>query len=137
CEGILSHLLHGDDPLTDNEAVGMSLVFVLAGLDTVTATIGATMLELARRPEVRASLIEDPDGIPAFVEEMIRLEPAAPIVGRVTTQSVTVAGVRLPAGAEVRLCLGAINRDGYDELSGNDLVLDGKLHKHWGFGGGP
>ncbi|PRC55416.1 cytochrome P450, partial [Mycobacterium sp. ITM-2017-0098] len=42
CEGILSHLLHGDDPLTDNEAVGMSLVFVLAGLDTVTATIGAT-----------------------------------------------------------------------------------------------
>ena len=21
--------------------------------------------------------------------------------------------------------------------SGDDLVLDGKLHKHWGFGGGP
>jgi cytochrome P450 len=136
-DGILSQLLHGDDPLTDNEAVGLSLVFVLAGLDTVTATIGATMLELARRPEVRASLIEKPDGIPAFVEEMIRLEPAAPIVGRVTTQPVTVAGVTLPAGAEVRLCLGAINRDEYDDLSGNDMVLDGKLHKHWGFGGGP
>jgi cytochrome P450 len=136
-DGVLSHLLHGDDPLTDNEAVGMSLVFVLAGLDTVTATIGATMLELARRPELRASLIESPDGIPAFVEEMIRLEPAAPIIGRVTTAPVTVAGVTLPAGAEVRLCLGAINRDGTDELSGDDLVLDGKLHKHWGFGGGP
>ncbi|MGD9516402.1 cytochrome P450, partial [Mycolicibacterium sp.] len=48
-----------------------------------------------------------------------------------------VAGVTLPKGAEVRLCLGAINRDGADEHSGDDFVLDGKLHKHWGFGGGP
>ena len=68
---------------------------------------------------------------------MIRLEPPAPIVGRVTTRPVTVAGVTLPAGAEVRLCLGAINRDGSDAQSGDDFVLDGKLHKHWGFGGGP
>lgn len=135
--GVLSELLHGDEPLSDNEAVGLSLVFVLAGLDTVTSTIGATMLELARRPELRASLRNDPDDIAAFVEEMIRLEPAAPIVGRVTTKPVTVAGVTLPAGTQVRLCLGAINRDGSDPQSGDDFVLDGKLHKHWGFGGGP
>lgn len=135
--GILSELLHGDETLSDNEAVGLSLVFVLAGLDTVTSTIGATMLELARRPELRDSLRHHPDDVAAFVEEMIRLEPAAPVVGRVTTQPVTVAGVTLPAGAEVRLCLGAINRDGADPQSGNDFVLDGKLHKHWGFGGGP
>ncbi|MDZ4264102.1 MAG: cytochrome P450 [Mycobacterium sp.] len=136
-DGILSDLLRGEEPLTDAEAVGLSLVFVLAGLDTVTSTIGATMLELARRPAVRRALREDPDEVAAFVEEMIRLEPAAPIVGRVTTRPVTVAGVDLPASAEVRLCLGAINRDGNDALSGDDLVLDGKLHKHWGFGGGP
>lgn len=135
--GILSELLHGADPLDDNEAIGLSLVFVLAGLDTVTATIGTTMLELARRPSLRAGLRDDPDGIPAFVEEMIRLEPAAPVVGRATTRPVTVAGVDIPAGAQVRLCLGAINRDGSDERSGDDLVLDGKVHKHWGFGGGP
>ena len=74
--------------------------------------------------------------IAVFVEEMIRLEPSAPVVGRVTTKAVTVAGVTLPAGSEVRLCLGAINRDGSDAASGDDLVMDGKLHKHWGFGGG-
>jgi cytochrome P450 len=34
------------------------------------------------------------------------------------------------------LCLAAINRDGSDTTSGDDFVLDGKLHKHWGFGGG-
>ena len=136
-DGILADLLHGDEPLTDTEAVGLSLVFVLAGLDTVTSAIGATMLELVRRPALRRALRETPDGIAAFVEEMIRLEPSAPIVGRVTTQPVTIGGVTLPAGSEVRLCLGAINRDGSDAQSGDDFVLDGKLHKHWGFGGGP
>jgi cytochrome P450 len=135
-DGILSQLLHGDDPLTDPEAIGLSLVFVLAGLDTVTSAIGATMLELARRPELRRSLRENPDEVAVFVEEILRLEPAAPIVGRVTTRPVTVSGVTLPAGAEVRLCLAAINRDGSDTTSGDDFVLDGKLHKHWGFGGG-
>ncbi|MEO3760097.1 cytochrome P450 [Mycobacterium sp. B14F4] len=136
-EGMLSQLLHGDDPLNDAEATGLSLVFVLAGLDTVTATIGTSMLELARRPELRRALRGNTDGIAVFVEEMVRLEPAAPIVGRVTTRPVTLAGVTLPAGAQVRLCLGAVNRDGSDATSTDDIVLDGKLHKHWGFGGGP
>ena len=136
-DGILSQLLHGDEPLTDDEAIGLSLVFVLAGLDTVTSSIGTTMLKLARRPDLRASLRRDPDRVPAFVEEMIRLEPAAPIIGRTTTRPVTIAGVDLPAGIQVNLCLGAINRDGSDAFSGDDISLDGKVHKHWGFGGGP
>ena len=135
--GILSQLLHDDDPLTDEEATGLSLVFVLAGLDTVTSAIGFTILELARRPELRMQLREKPRDVDVFVEEMIRLEPPAPTVGRRVTRPVTLAGVTLPAGAEVRLCLGAINRDGSDAASGDDLLMDGKVHKHWGFGGGP
>lgn len=136
-DGILSDLLRGDEPLSDAEATGMSLVFVLAGLDTVTASIGAAMLELARRPDLRRQLRDRPEDVGAFVEEVIRLEPAAPVLGRVTTRPVTVGGVTLPAGSQVRLCVGAINRDGSDQHSGDDLVMDGKLHKHWGFGGGP
>jgi cytochrome P450 len=136
-DGILSEVLHGSDQLSDAEATGMSLVFVLAGLDTVTASIGAAMLELARRPQLRGQLRANPDDVGVFVEEMIRLEPAAPVLGRVTTRPVTVAGITLPAGSNVRLCVGAINRDGSDPQSGDELVMDGKLHKHWGFGGGP
>ena len=95
------------------------------------------MLELARRPHLRTELCENPDQIRVFVEEIVRLESSAPIVPRVTTEDVTVAGITPPAGSQVRLCLGAINRDGSDAISGDDLVMDGKVHKHWGFGGGP
>lgn len=136
-DDVLSQVLVGEDTLTDDEALGMAFFFVLAGLDTVTSAIGAALLELARRPDVRTRLREKPDEIRVFVEEIVRLEASAPAVPRVATEDVTVAGYTLPAGSRVRLCLGAINRDGSDAISGDELVMDGKVHKHWGFGGGP
>lgn len=135
-DDILSSLLTGAEPLTDTEALGLAFVLVLAGLDTVTAAIGAALLELARDPDLRRRLRETPDLIAGFVEEVLRLEPPAPVVGRVTTEPVTIAGVTIPAGSEVRLCVGAVNRDGTDETSGDAAVIDGKLHRHWTFGGG-
>lgn len=140
---LLSNLLKGDssvdlEPLDDGEALGLGFLFVLAGLDTVTATLGFALLELARNPELRASLAADPGLIPEFVEEIVRLEPPAPVVPRTTTREVEVAGVTLPKGTSVHLCLGAINREtGGSCPVPDEVLMDGKPHKHWGFGGGP
>ncbi|MGX9787827.1 cytochrome P450 [Mycobacterium sp. MMS18-G62] len=134
---ILSQVLTGEEPLDDSEAIGLSYLFVLAGLDTVTAAIGFALLELAQNPQLRRELRRDPDQVKVFIEEMVRLEPPAPIVPRVTTQPVTIGGITLPTGTAVHLCLAAINRDGIDDISGDGLVMDGKVHRHWGFGGGP
>jgi cytochrome P450 len=134
---ILSQVLTGDDPLDDGEAIGLSFLFVLAGLDTVTSSMGSALLELARNPGLRATLRDDPEQVNVFVEEIVRLEPPAPIVPRVTTDTVTIGGVTLPPNTRVRLCLAAINRDDSDDISTNEVVMDGKVHRHWGFGGGP
>ena len=77
---LLSNVLTGDDPLDDAEAIGLSFLFVLAGLDTVTSSMGFAMLELARNPELRRTLCDDREEIRVFVEEIVRLEPPAPIV---------------------------------------------------------
>jgi cytochrome P450 len=134
---ILSQLLTGDDALDDAEVMGLSFLFVLAGLDTVTAAMSAALLELARNPDLRAKLRDEPDQMSVFVEEIVRLEPPAPMVPRVTTAEVTIGDITLPADTRVRLCIGAINRDDSDAISTNDVVMDGKVHRHWGFGGGP
>lgn len=134
---ILSQVLSGDDPLDDAEAMGLSFLFVLAGLDTVTAAMSTALLELARNPELRATLRDDPAQMSVFVEEIVRLEPPAPMLPRVTTAEVTIGDITLPADTQVRLCVAAINRDDSDEISTNDVVMDGKVHRHWGFGGGP
>ena len=134
---ILSQVLTGEDALDDAEVMGLSYLFVLAGLDTVTAAMSTALLELARNPKLRATLRDDPEQMDVFVEEIVRLEPPAPMLPRVTTAEVTIGDITLPADTQVRLCIGAINRDGSDEISTNDVVMDGKVHRHWGFGGGP
>ena len=134
---MLSRIMTGPGALTDRELLGMCHLIVLSGLDTVAAAIGFSLLELARRPQLRTDLRKDPSQIRAFIEEIVRLEPAAPIAARVTTDFAKVGGMTLPPGTPVRLCTAAINRDGCDEISTDELVMDAKVHRHWGFGGGP
>lgn len=134
---MLSQVITGEGAFDDLELLGMSHLLILAGLDTVTAAIGFALFELARRPQLRAALRDHPKQIRAFIEEIVRLEPSAPVAPRVTTEMVTVGGMTLPAGSHVRLCMAVVNRDGSDATSTDELVLDGKVHRHWGFGGGP
>ncbi|ORA84743.1 cytochrome P450 [Mycobacterium malmoense] len=134
---MLSRVMTGDGNFSDLELLGMSHLLILAGLDTVTAAIGFSLFELARRPQLRDAVRGDPKQIRVFIEEIVRLEPSAPVAPRVTTEVVTVGGMTLPAGTSVRLCMAAVNRDGSDAMSIDELVMDGKVHRHWGFGGGP
>lgn len=134
---LLSQVMTGPGDLTDLELLGMSHLLILSGLDTVAAAIGFSLFELARKPQLRQELRDKPEQVKVFIEEIVRLEPSAPLAARVTTDFVNVGGMTLPPGTPVRLCTAAINRDGSDEISTDQLVMDGKVHRHWGFGGGP
>jgi cytochrome P450 len=134
---MLSRVMTGDGNFTDLELLGMSHLLILAGLDTVTAAIGFSLLELARRRELRTKLRDNPRQIRVFIEEIVRLEPSAPVAPRVLTETVVVGDMTLPKGSSVHLCMAAVNRDGSDATSTDELVMDGKVHRHWGFGGGP
>lgn len=136
-DDMLSAVMASDGDFSDIELLGMSHLLILAGLDTVTAAIGFALLELARRPELRTQLRKDSRQIRVFIEEIVRLEPSAPVAPRVLTETTVVGGMTLPAGSPVFLCMAAVNRDDSDPTSTNDLVMDGKVHRHWGFGGGP
>jgi cytochrome P450 len=134
---MLSRIMTGPGELSDLELLGMTHLLILSGLDTVAAAIGFSLFELARRPQLRRELRDNPRQIRVFIEEIVRLEPSAPAAARVTTDFVNVGGMTLPPGTPVRLCTAAINRDGSDETATDELALDGKMHRHWGFGGGP
>ncbi len=134
---LLSRVMADSAGLRHLELLGLLLLQILADLDTVVAAIGFTLFELARRPRLRRELCDNPSQIGLFVDEVVRLELPAPVVARVTTDVANVGGMTLPSGTPVRLCIAAINRDGSDEMSTDEMVMDGKVHRHWGFGGGP
>lgn len=140
--GILWPLLEGragdkDFPLSRVEvAAVVLLLFSVAGIEMVAAAICFSLLRLARDPQLQAQLREDPAQIPAFVEEMLRLEAPGPAIPRVTTREVNIGGVTIPARSVVWLALEAAGREnGGDEIA---TASDGKIlrQRHWGFGGG-
>jgi hypothetical protein len=95
------------------------------------------LLELARRPELCDMLRRQPELIREFVEEVLRLESLVQGCQRFTTQPTTVGGVELPpGGVVVMLCIAAVQRDGSDAMSTDDLVIGGRAHRHWSLGAG-
>jgi cytochrome P450 len=111
-------------------------LLTLAGLDTVTAEIGFLLLHLAKDGDLRRRVVADPGLITPLVEEVVRLEPAAPVQPRITTTEVEVAGVRIPEGKLVNLVVAAANRDPARFPSPDTVDLGASDRGHFGFGGG-
>ena len=128
--------LSGEDAWTNEEVLGLCFLLTLAGLDTVTAEIGFLLFHLARDADLRRRVVLDPTLTAPLIEEVIRLEPPAPIQPRITTTEVEVAGVRIPAGKLVNIVVGAANRDPARFSSPNEINLESSDRGHFGFGGG-
>lgn len=128
--------LTGDGAFTNEEVLGLCFLFVLAGLDTVTAAIGFAVLHLARQPELRRRVVADISLVNPFLEEILRLELPAPLTPRVTLTDVEVGGRTIPAGSRVMIAIAAANRDPSRYDHPNDINLDVAARSHFGFGGG-
>ncbi|OBI79859.1 cytochrome P450 [Mycobacterium sp. 1245805.9] len=97
---------------------------------------GWHLLVLAGDRELCDTLRRQPELIREFVEEVLRLEPMVQGCQRFTTQPTTIGGVELPAGMVVMLCIAAVQRDGSDAMSTDDLVIGVRAHRHWSLGAG-
>lgn len=126
----------GPDALSPDEIGGVFSNLVLAGTDTVTNLIGNGLVLLQRDRDARRRLVQDPSKIPAAIEEMLRFESPVQSLARRTLRDVSLHGVTIPEGAEVRLLWGAANRD-EREFERPD-VFDGerKIRRHLAFGHG-
>jgi cytochrome P450 len=91
----------------------MSFLFLLliAGLETTNYLLGHSVRLLMERPEVLERVREDRSLLPRLVDEVLRYEPPAQAVMRVTLAETELGGVRLPQGTWVMVLLGSINRD--------------------------
>jgi len=58
--------------IPEQTLVGMTVLMLLAGLDTVAGMMGFFMWHLARNPEQRRSLREHPEKVPGAVDELLR-----------------------------------------------------------------
>jgi cytochrome P450 len=108
-----------------------------AGQETTVRLLGSLFQLIGDRPDLQAWLREDPDRIPNFVEEVLRVE--SPIKGdfRLARVPTTVGGVDIAAGTTVMVLNGAANRDPRKFDRPQELVPDRPdAREHLAFGHG-
>jgi cytochrome P450 len=98
-------------PLQPGEILSILTQLLVAGNETTTATLGFALLRLAEDPGLLARLSAERSRIPAFVEEVLRLD--SPIQGqfRKAVSDETLGGVAIPEGSLVHVRFASANRD--------------------------
>jgi hypothetical protein len=113
-EDLLSALLVAEldgDRLGDAEILSFCNLMIVAGNETTTKLIGNALYWLARHPDQRARVREEPGRIPGWVEETLRYDNSSQILARLTREPVEMRGVTVPEGVPVLLLVGSANRD--------------------------
>jgi cytochrome P450 family 142 subfamily A polypeptide 1 len=99
-------------PMDDEEIVHESLLLLDGGAETTRTVIGAIALELARRPDQKQALIDDPGILGRTgVEEFIRWVSPILNMRRTATDDHELHGQRISAGDELVLLYPSANRD--------------------------
>lgn len=97
--------------LTRDEVLMYITVVAGAGNETTGRLIGWIGSILARHPDQRQELADDPALIPNAVEEILRFEPPGPAIARYVTRDVEFYGQTVPAGSAMMFIVAAANRD--------------------------
>jgi cytochrome P450 len=122
--------------LTNDDVLDIGYLFFLAGLDTVTASLDCMLSYLARHPDQRRQIVDDPSLIQHAVEELLRWETPVQGVVRVTTEDSEIGGCPIGKGRVVNVMLGSANTDerSWDDVDTVDFEREG--NRHIAFGGG-
>jgi cytochrome P450 len=135
--GVLVTASDDDERLTEEELLSSLFQLIVAGHDTTTSLIGNGVVDLLEHPDQLQLLRAHPERMPAAVEELIRFSAPVPhATFRVTTESVALDGVEIPAGAQVLIGLGAADRDPGAYEDPTALDIDRTPRPHLGFGHG-
>lgn len=115
-EGLMGKLVAAakdpDSPFDDKLAVSTIFQLIIAGSDSSATSMGNALKMLIENPELHKEISEDLDNkLPAFVEEVFRLEAAFQGMFRWTKQDTELHGVKLPEGSRIFLMWASGNRD--------------------------
>jgi cytochrome P450 len=133
--GFLSASVDGRS-LTREEILDICFLLMIAGLDTVTASLDCFFAYLAQHPADRDSLVDDPGLVPNAIEELFRWESPVTGVPRIAVQDVALGGTPVRAGDQVMVLLGSANTDEAEFPDADRVDFGREVNRHLAFGGG-
>jgi cytochrome P450 len=133
--GLLQHGVNG-------QAIGVEVVagFVrglLVAADRGTANgIGSSIMHLAQDADLQNELRTHPEGIPAAIDEFLRLYSPSAATARTTLQATHINGTAIKAGQTVAMIYLAANRDPEVFPNPDTFDLNRRDNRHLAFGSG-
>jgi cytochrome P450 len=97
--------------LTRDEILTYVTVVAGAGNETTGRLIGWMGSTLAKHPDQRRELVEDPSLIPNALEELLRFEPPGHAVARYVAKDVEFHGQKVSEGSAMMFIMASANRD--------------------------
>jgi cytochrome P450 len=126
-----------DGVFGDFEANGILLTLLSAGGESTTSLLGNAVRILAEQEDLQQHLRQNPEQIPAFLEEALRLESPFRYHMRSVPKDTRLGGVEIPGGATVLLLWGAANRDAAQFERPDEVDLHRRVpRRHAAFGRG-
>lgn len=122
--------------LTDDAIIAFLLLLLPAGLETTYRSSGNLLHSLLTNPEQLALLYQDRSLIAAAIEEGLRYETPLTTVVRTTTEDIELGGHKIPADAQIALCMGSANRDDTRWTDPNTFDIRRPRQAHIAFAGG-
>jgi cytochrome P450 len=104
---------------------------------TLPGFLANAWLALLRHPNELSRLNENPDLMPAAIEELLRYATLARRIMRLAHAHAELGGMRILAGQKVNLALNSANRDPEQFAEPNRLDLTRRAVRHLSLGAGP
>ena len=138
-DDLLSELVRAteDGQMSHDDLRNWVVKLAEANTDNSSHQIAIAVIELASRPQLWASLREDPSLIPQALDEVMRYHPRSLSTSREAMEDVIMDGVRIPKGTAVFANIGAAhwNPSQFPEPEQFNIHRP-KLPAHLNFGGG-
>jgi hypothetical protein len=136
---VLTRLIHGEasgERLSELELLHNCIFILNAGHETTTNLIGNGLELMQRFPYERKRLLTDPALLKTAIEEFLRFESSNQLGNRRVAEAVEFAGVTLPEGTLITLCIGAANRDPAQFAEPDRLDIGRSPNRHLAFASG-
>ena len=101
----------GGERLSREDVIDTTFLLVLAGLDTVSASLSCMVDWLARHPAERDTLVADPSILPGAIEELMRFHTPVTSGGRYATADFQVGSETICSGDNLGIMWHAANLD--------------------------
>jgi cytochrome P450 len=122
--------------LTRENILDICYLLMIAGLDTVAASLSCIIAWLARHPEERRRIVADPAMWPDAIEELMRWETPVPSGTRTPTIDTQIGDQLLPANQPVAVMWASANLDPEKFKDPLTVDLTRRPNAHYSFAAG-